>query len=179
MTPGEIPVRLAFFLIVSVVAFTAWQTPALASDYRLSPQGFGPILFGMSPQQASRAAGTDVEAEQTTPPCSLWTVPGASLSGAQLIALHGQLSYILIYQRGLATTRRIKVGDGLKRLRHRYRGKLRHGHSASLSGASLRLFTDLHKDGTTYTIEFDIEKGHIAFISAGSRDVIETFGECS
>jgi hypothetical protein len=133
---------------------------------RLSPSGLGPIRFGMKPAQASRALGRRVSVEDGIYRCRFWQVPGVPRA-TQLIALNGRLATILVSQRGTATTRGVKVGDGLKRLRRRYRGRLHGGRSASLSGADRRLFASKR------------EKGRIAFINAGTRHVIETFGECA
>lgn len=58
-------------------------------------------------------------------------MPGLA-GGAQVIARGGRLAYILFYESGPKTTRGIKVGDGLARLR----GHLHQGRStASGSGA--------------------------------------------
>ena len=106
------------------------------------------------------------------------TVPEVR-AGSQLIALHGRLSYILLFKRGTATTRGIRVGDGLRRLRHHYRGKLHPGRTASLGYAEQRLFVTQHVGDATYEIEFDIVHRRVAFISAATKHVIETFGECA
>lgn len=145
---------------------------------RLSPEGLGPMRFGMDSSQASKALEASVDVEPGINGCSFWTMPGLE-QGAQVIALQGRLAYVLLYQRGQRTTRGIEVGDGFDRLRHRYRGNLHHGRSASLSGANLRLFVTEHSGGASYELEFDIVNGRVAFISAGTKRTIETFGECA
>lgn len=145
---------------------------------RLSPEGLGPMRFGMDPRQAGDALGAPVEVETGISTCSFWTVPGIK-QGTQVIARQGRLAYILLYESGPRTTRGIQVGDGLNRLRHRYRGRLHSGRSASLAFADLRLFADEHRGGATYTLEFDIVHGKVALISAGTKHTIETFGECA
>ena len=89
------------------------------------------------------------------------------------------MGYVLIFGRGPATTRGVRVGDSLERLRRRYHGRLRHGRSGSLGYAQSRLFTDQRRDGTTYTLQFDIANGKVEFISAATHHTIETFGECA
>jgi hypothetical protein len=150
---------------------------SLAGELRLSPRGLGPIHFGMSRSQASAALGSPVDADPGAHGCSSWSVPAAP-EGVSLTAFEGRLAVALLYQRGPRTTRGIQVGDGVKRLRRLYRGDLRRGKSGSLSGADLHLFTDEVKGDATFTIDFQIVKKRIAFISAGTRHVIETFGEC-
>lgn len=145
---------------------------------RLAPTGLGPVRFGMDSAAAERALGHPISVEDGINGCSFWTLPGVGASG-QVIARHGRLSYILLFKRGTATTRGIKVGDGLTRLRHRYRGKLHPGRTASLSYAEQRLFVTQHESGAAYEIEFDIVHGRVAFISAATKHVIETFGECA
>lgn len=170
---------LGLAITMSVPAAAAGRSYPLRSELRLSPMGIGPIHFGMNARQAGDALGKPVDVDAGINGCSFWDVPGLPQFGAHLTALDGRLGLILLSSPDVSTTRRIKVGDGVKRLRHRYRGELRRGRSASLGAADLRLFTDLHRNGATYTIEFDIIGGRIKFISAGTRHVIETFGECS
>jgi hypothetical protein len=145
---------------------------------RLSPTGLGPLRFGMDAQAAEQALGRAISVEEGINGCSFWSLPGAGASG-QLIARQGHLSYILLFKRGTATSRGIKVGDGLTRLRHRYRGKLHPDRTASLGYAEQRLFVTEHEGGAAYEIEFDIVHGRVAFISAATKHVIETFGECA
>lgn len=145
---------------------------------RLSPFGLGRVHFGMNAFAAGRALGKPISVEDGINDCSFWTLPKRKVSG-QLIALRGRLSYILLFKRGTATTRGVRVGDGLSRLRHRYRGKLHRGRTASLGYAEQRLFVTKHERATAYEIEFDIAHRRVAFISAGTKHVIETFGECA
>lgn len=145
---------------------------------RLSPFGLGAAHFGMDAVAAERALGQPISVEDGINDCSFWTLPGAEASG-QLIARQRRLSYILLFKRGAATTRGVRVGDGLNRLRRRYRGKLHRGRTASLGYAELRLFVTKHEHGVAYEIEFDIAHRRVAFISAGAKHVIETFGECA
>jgi hypothetical protein len=177
---SERPASCSFGLLCVVVLLLLAlpSTPASASTYRLSPSGLGPIQIGMSPSQARVAAGP-IQVENGINSCSFWSISALKEPGYQLIAFSGRLSYILLFQRGVQTSRRIKVGDGLTRLRHRYRGKLHSGRSASLSGAEKRLFVTERRGGATYELEFDIYDGKVAFISAGTQHVIETFGECA
>ena len=153
--------------------------PRLAFPLRLSPQGLGPIRFGMSAAQAETASGLSVGVEESVGDCSFWTLPGLPLPAANLVALDGRFAYVLLFRRNVSTSRGIKVGDGLTRLRHRYRGKLYSGHSAALDAAEMRLFSSTRVGAATYEIEFDIDRGRVGYISAGTRHVIETFGECA
>ncbi|HEX6688490.1 MAG TPA: hypothetical protein VF085_07475 [Solirubrobacterales bacterium] len=145
---------------------------------RLSPSGLGPVRFGMDVAEADRALGSAISVEDGINDCAFWTLPGMP-AGSQLIALRGRLSYAILFKRATATTRGVRVGDSLRRLRHRYRGRLHRGRTASLGYADQRLFTTTHDGEATYEIEFDIVKGRVAFVSAGTRHVIETFGECA
>jgi hypothetical protein len=151
---------------------------AQAAPLRLAPSGFGPVRFGMDAQQASTALGAQVEVDPGINGCSFWSLPGLS-KAAQMIAFHGRLGYAEIYRRGPRTTRGITVGDGINRLRHRYRGRLHGGRSGSLGAAESRLFATEHKGSATYELEFDIWHARVSHISAGTRGTIETFGECA
>ena len=167
----------AVFLLVAVSGLSADLADASA-PLRLSPLGVGPVRFGMSAAQAGSTLHARVKVSRGVSGCSFWTVSGFAAQRGQLIAFGGRLSYAIIYGRGPSTTRRTRVGDTIAQLRHRYR-HLRHGKSGSLGAADERLFADQRSAGRTYTIEFDIVRGKVAFISAGSRRTIETFGECA
>jgi hypothetical protein len=145
---------------------------------RLSPQGLGPVRLGMDAAQAERSLGAPIAVEDGINGCGFWTLPSQP-PGTQLIAFDGRLGYVILFERGAATTRGVRVGDGIRRLRHRYRGKLHRGRSASLSGADRRLFVTARRGTARYELEFDLHRGRVAFISAATRHTIETFGECA
>jgi hypothetical protein len=171
------PGRATFFVALVALMLLATSVAAGAAGRapRLSPEGLGPVHFGMDVDQAEAALGSPVDAEPGINDCTFWTLPG----DAQGIAFGGRLGYISLFRRGTKTTRGIEVGDGLTRLRHRYRGRLHKGRSASLGAADLRLFASSRNGDATYELEFDIVHGKVAFISAGTRHTIETFGECA
>jgi hypothetical protein len=166
---------LAAALAALALLATSMDAGAAIRLPRLSPEGLGPVHFGMDVDQAEAALGSPVGVDPGINGCTFWTLPG----GAQGIAFGGQLGYISLFRRGAKTSRGIEVGDGLTRLRHRYRGELHKGRSASLGAAHLRLFSSSRTGGATYELEFDIVHGKVAFISAGTRHTIETFGECA
>jgi hypothetical protein len=165
-------------VVLSVIAVFSGDAAARGPSLRLSPSALGRVRIGMDAHQASAALGTQVEVEPGISDCSFWTLPGLP-NGTQVIALHGRLAYAEIYRRGPKTTRGITVGDGISRLRHRYRGRLHGGRSASLGAAETRLFASEVSGGATYELEFDIWHARVIHISAGTRRTIETFGECA
>jgi hypothetical protein len=165
----------AVALALSAFLGAAAASSSAASTPRLSPTGLGPVHFGMDRDQAEASLGASIEEESSINGCGFWALPG----GVSGTAFDGRLGYILLVRRGPRTTRGIEVGDDLARLRHRYRGRLHHGRSGSLGAADLRLFTSERSGGATYEIEFDVSGGKVAFISAGTRHTIETFGECA
>jgi hypothetical protein len=174
--------HLACFLtFVTCVVLSAPVTGAMGSAHthpRLSPKGLGPLEFGISAARAGRLLGTPVTVENGINGCSFWSADSFE-PGTQVIAFGGRLGFVLLYERGTATTRGVRVGDGVKRLKHRYRGRLHPGRSASLGAADERLFVGERQGGAVYELEFDIVHGRVAFISAASRHTIETFGECA
>jgi hypothetical protein len=145
---------------------------------RLSPQGLGPIHLGMDLGQAEDALGAAIESEDGVNGCSFWTAAGVP-AGVELIAFDGRLGYVGVFQRIFATTRGVRVGDGVIRLRHRYRGRLHAGRSASLAGPGQRLFVSEWIGGAIYELEFDLSKGRVVSMEASTRHTIETFGECA
>ena len=147
-------------------------------NYKLSPVGLVPVRFGMTPDEIEQATGESVRVGSVVNECTFWGLPGLP-RGVQLVSFDGRLGYVEISRPGLATTRDVTVGDSIRQLRARYGRRLRHGKSASLSAASQRLFVDVKSRGVTYTMEFDIYKRRVSFISAGARETIQNFGECA
>jgi hypothetical protein len=166
------------YLAMACFAVFSGNAAARPPSLGLSPSGIGPVRFGMDAHQASAALGAQVEVDPGINDCSFWSLPSFS-NGAQMIAFHGRLAYAEIYGRGPKTTRGITVGDGINRLRHRYRGRLHGGRSGSLGAADSRLFASEVRRGATYELEFDIWHARVSHISAGTRRTIETFGECA
>lgn len=175
---GPAAILAVICLVMGWSAVFSGGALARAAPLRLSPSGVGPVRLGMDARQAGAALGTRVEVEPGISDCSFWSVPGLP-NGVQMIALHGRLAFAEIFRRGPRTTRGITVGDGVGRLRHRYRGRLHGGRSASLGAAETRLFASEARGGATYELEFDIWHARVAHISAGTRRKIETFGECA
>jgi hypothetical protein len=168
----------AICLVMACLIVFSGTAGARTTSLRLSPSGVGPVRFGMDARQAAAALGVNVEADPGINGCSFWPLPGLP-NGAQMIAFHGRVAYAEIYRRGPKTTRGITVGDDIKRLRHRYRGRLHGGRSASLGAAETRLFASEVRGDVTYELEFDIWHARVAHIGAGTRRTIETFGECA
>jgi hypothetical protein len=136
----------------------------------------GAIRHGcVSGERCARSQGRSRSRDQRL---QLLDAAGSSKWGGA-IALHGRLAYAEIARRGPRTTRGITVGDGINRLRHRYRGSLHGGRSGSLGFADSRLFASEVRGDATYELEFDIVHGRVIDISAGTRRTIETFGECA
>jgi hypothetical protein len=166
---------VAVALAVPAFLVAAPASSDAAANPRLAPTGLGRVHFGMDRDRAEASLGAPIAEEPGINGCSFWDLPG----GVTGTSFHGRLGYILLAERGPRTTRGIEVGDGLTRLRHRYRGRLHGGRSGSLGAADLRLFTSDRTGGANYEIEFDVSGGKVAFISAGTRHTIETFGECA
>ena len=174
------PTRILAVICLAMTSSAVFSGGAAArtAPLRLAPSGVGPVRFGMDARQASAALGAQVEVAPGINGCSFWTLPGLA-NGVQTIAFHGRVAYSEIFRRGPKTTRGITVGDGINRLRHRYRGRLHGGRSASLGAAESRLFASEVRGDATYELEFDIWHSRVAHISAGTRRTIETFGECA
>jgi hypothetical protein len=173
-------------LVAATVLTLAAASPAASAEglagARLSPLGLGPVRVGMTPEQASQAAGItfDVGAPDEHG-CVDWPTPGLAPYSAQLLSFAGDrtLGLVLLMNRRVATTRGVRLGDSVRKLRRRYRHHLRHGSTASLGGGSEFLFYDRRRNGVTYTLEFGLYKGKVSAMTAATRHTIKTFGECA
>jgi len=144
----------------------------------LSPSGIGPIRFGMTLAEGTAAADLPVTSVPGINGCSEWRIQGLG-TGLELVAFGGRLEYALAYSSAIATTRGVRVGDSVARLRRQYRGMLRQGRSGSLGGQQERVFSDERIGTRTFTLEFSLAAHRVSSIAAGSRHTIETFGECA
>jgi hypothetical protein len=177
--------RVSSFVLVAIALSMLAALPmaeasaAARAAPPLRPSGLGPVHFGMYPEQAERVLEKPITVEEGVYGCSSWTIQGIPAGAVQSLAFDGRLGYITVFRRGPETIGRIKVGDSVRRLRRRLRGRLHQGRSASEGYRGPRLFLTESFAGAIYTMEFDTYRGRVTSIEAATRHTIETFQECA
>lgn len=180
-------VRVRPGLITVAVLATLAATPASASQRpRLSTGGFGPLEIGMSTRAANRAVSSRSRITSQPGPgtCSFWTwnrraSDSPVAPGVQLLASEGRtLDSVMVYSRGIYTTKAVRVGDRTAKLRRRYRSLLRQRGAPELHGGTSYIVRGRSGPHRTM-LRFVVSGGRILTITLGTVEFMQTYVECS
>jgi len=95
--------------------------PALTLGSRITELGIGPVRIGMTAAQAEQAAGHQVQIGiDINLGCRSDTI-GPHGYGLSTLTRNGRIATMFVGRRGLATSRGIRVGDSVGKLRRAYR----------------------------------------------------------
>jgi hypothetical protein len=162
------------------IAFFLPTAGAAAAAPRLAPDRLGPLRFGMTAEDMTTALGQPVTRQPGAYGCSTFTVPGIE-EDAQLLAIRGpRLQLVMVYARGIPTTRDVRVGDSLRKLRGRYGSRLKPAAAGnSLSAADAYYSVTRRRGRATYVLRFTVFNSRVSFMDAGRRSDVLGFGECA
>jgi len=172
--------RVTIIIASALLAFAVVPPAGGAPVLRLTPDRLGPITFGTTLEQASSELGDTLEAEPSVNGCVYFGLPGPLRYSATLLASRGvELDLIIVGRRGIQTSRGIRVGDSLRRLRHKYRRRLAVApRGYDLSGATT--FYWVHSTvNAGYVLRFGLYRGRVTEMTAGRRALVVDFGECA
>lgn len=180
---GGAPDRVLRDLGCGIIRGAASGTSAALgpADLRLTPDRLGPIRLGMTVEQASTALGATIEPIPSAYGCVYWGLPGTLQYSAQLLASKGvKLDLIMVTGRGIMTTRGIRVGDSLRRLRQKYGRRLAVAPKGyDLSAATKFYWIHSTMAGTKRVLRFGFYRGKVAGMTAGPQELVVRFGECA
>ena len=168
----QLSVKQRFAAACLVLAATA-QAEAAPADWRLAPDGFGPLKVGMPfPQVRKLAPGlaaTPADLRASTG-CDQLPLPGHP--GVALMFVDGVLGRIDLFEPGPRTTRGIKPGDRVEQAMQAYPG---------LSAAP-RAYEEnerfLTRRSGANAIRFETKNGRIDNVYAGRRAQVQYIEGC-
>lgn len=146
--------------------------PRLTLKSRISFAGIGPVRIGMTPNEAERAGRRAVAfGAEVNPGCAGDTFDPERY-GLSTLTINGRIQELAVSQRGIATTRGIRVGDSVARLRRVYGSSL---HRGPLTPGLTRGYE--LRSGTN-EIQFRITGQRVRAIATGTRPTIDRFEGC-
>jgi hypothetical protein len=147
---------------LALAAAAAAQVGAAPADWRLGPDGYGPLKVGMSFAQARKIAPrlTSTPANLlATAGCDQLPLPGRP--GVALMFVDGVLARIDLFRPGVRTTRGVQPGDRIAQAMRAYPGL----------SAEPNKYDDAERYLTGHTgdsaIRFETNKGRIDKVYAG------------
>jgi hypothetical protein len=164
--------KLRFTALVAglTVAVAANAAPA----WKLSPEGFGPLKFGMNFDEARRAGVRGIRPTpppQGNPQCDQMLLPGRP--GVSLMFVDGVLRRVDIYRAGIRTTRDVTTGDPVRKLRQAYPALRAEPHKYDRNGQYLTLGPD-HDVG----MRFEVGGTKVTRIYAGRWQEVQLVEGC-
>lgn len=156
-----------------VLAFN--MAGAVAADWTLGPDGFGPLHIGMRFAQAQQVAGP---ALQPGDPALLPTrgceeLPLAGHPGVALMFVDGVLHRIDVFRAGVRTGSGIGVGDAVARVEHTYPALARAPNAYDENEAYLTVGPEQGR-----AVRFETREGKVGRIYAGDWRQVQYVEGC-
>jgi hypothetical protein len=158
---------------LALAVAAAAQAETAPADWRLAPDGFGPLKVGMSFAQARKLAPGLVATPanlRATSGCDQLPLPGHP--GVALMFVDGVLDRIDLFEPGLQTTRGIQPGDTVEQAMQAYPGL----------SAEPRAYEEnerfLTKRSGANAIRFETRNGRIENIYAGRWPQVQYMEGC-
>jgi hypothetical protein len=164
----------------ALLMLTASAGAAEAASLKLAPNKLGPIRIGMTAGQATTALG-DVVTRERGPFCDSFRLPGDPNGIALVGTKRRHITLFEAFTPKFRTTRGVRVGDTLGKLRNRYGNKLRSVPAGNdLSGAASYFGVTKRVGNRKFLLRFLLDEDDvISFMEAGLRKTVLGFGECA
>ncbi|KTD18472.1 hypothetical protein [Legionella jordanis] len=118
--------RLGLILLIVGIVNTALAIGVSVKQWKLSPEGLGPLKIGMSLKEAAQIKGISLSRHKPdvyeNNECYTETIKG--IKGLSLMISHGQIVRINVNTVAISTTAGAHIGDSETKLRSLYQGKL-------------------------------------------------------
>ena len=159
--------------IVSAVALVAATAGAAtqATTWRIGLRAFGPIRYGMTLTEASRALGTPVRRgdEYGGPGCSFAETQGLP-AGVSIIVLKDRVARINVDTSGIFTLSGVQVGSTEDDVRRAYPGRIEVDtvHYDHNEGWHFLVFVPASPADSAYRVRFETDGRRVRGIRAGT-----------
>ena len=113
-------------LLMVIAAMLGAATATPANDWKLTPEGWGPVRIGMTRSQVTKALNTELvgDAFDNEGRCIELYAPDDALPGMFFMFLDGKLSRISATKPNIKTPRNIGIDSTAAEVRKAYGGKL-------------------------------------------------------
>lgn len=154
----------------------AHSNTAGQSSWTVSPRGIGPLVAGMTVEEARAALGTEL----TSPADSqcAYIVPEAGPAGVRFMVVGGHVARVEVHDTTVATSAGAHVGDTEARIEALYRGRLEVAPHKYTEGHYLIVSPAAQAD-SQYRLIFETDKGYVTTYRAGLRPMVGWVEGCS
>lgn len=152
----------------------------LTEESRVATNGMGPVLVGMTIEEASRSAGIRL-VQRTSGGESrgcYYYKPQAGLQGVSFMVIQGRIVRVDVYQNPrIATLRGIRIGDSEERVRSLYPGQIRKAQTVS-SRVKALAFVPKDAEDRNYRIIFQLRENRVVHFRSGRLPEVEYIEGC-
>lgn len=149
--------------------------------WRVGLRAFGPITYGMTLEQASKAVGQKIEKgeELLDPGCS-FAETGALPPGASLMVLNGRIARVDVDSAGIPTLSGAEVGWTEDQVRRLYPGQIRtEPHPYTGPEGHYLVFVPKAPADRQYRIIFETDGKRVVSYRAGRQPAVSWIEGCS
>ena len=172
--------RIASIMLLTAVSFSAAYAagPELLSKYQLQIDRLGPVIVGMTPDEASKKLGTPLTMgrppDEDDSSCH-YVYPDGKYDDIGFMVEDGRITRIDIYSKTIAATGAIHIGDDENLVKKNYPGKVKE-----------EVHPYLGNDGKYFTVEvmpgyafiFETERGRIITFRSGKLASVKYIEGC-
>lgn len=149
--------------------------------WRVGLRTFGPIAYGMTLEQASKAVGQKIEKgeELLDPGCS-FAVSNALPAGASLMVLNGRIARVDVDSAGIPTLSGAEVGWTEDQIRRLYPGQIRtEPHPYTGPEGHYLVYVPRAQADRQYRIIFETDGKRVLSYRAGRQPAVSWIEGCS
>ena len=168
-------------LLLAFLATGTAQTRQPPSAWRVGLRSFGPVRYGMTLAEASRALGEHLEpGKEESEGCSHIT-PTSIPPGATLMVIHGRIERVDIDTTGILTASGVQVGSTEEEVHRAYPGQIRVRPHPDEPGPEWHylIFVPRNPADSAFGIIFETDGHRVQTYRAGRRPAISYIEGCA
>ena len=167
-------------LLLAFLATGTAQTRQPPSAWRVGLRSFGPVRYGMTLAEASRALGEHLEPgeEETSEGCSSVT-PRSIPRGATLMVIHGRIERVDIEATGILTVSGVQVGSTEEEVHRVYPGQIRLRPHPDEPEWHYLIFVPRNPADPAFGIIFETDGHRVQSYRAGRRPAVSYTEGCA
>lgn len=178
--------QIVVFRVLAIVLLTAVcgggvvyaQSAELLTKHQLLVDRFGPVLIGMTPNEATKKLGVPLTLgrppDEDDVSCH-YVYPEGKFEDIGFMIQGGRITRIDIYSKTIMETHGIRIGDDESRVKKSYPGKIKETPHPYIGKEGKYLTVEL-KPG--YAFVFETENGRITTFRAGTREAVQYIEGC-
>ncbi len=176
--PGLLPVLALATLFAACGGGGDSAAVATAGDaaWRITPQGFGPLLAGQSTAEAATAVGSAFAAAAGASPECSYAEWAAAPAGVRVMLVNDTVARVEVTQAGVTTAEQGRIGDAEGRIQSLYATKVYIRPHKYTTG---KYMVVIPPEDTTHRIVFETDGQNVTLFRSGRMPEVEWTEGCS